>query len=135
MGLCDGLRARLTDPESRKQLLTAVGEEIVLPAMTLNIVSGGRPPFAPLKPATLRAKARKGQPLQPMIATGRTLASLNEGDPDNVFEVDGAAGTASFGTRVTYAAFANQKRPFATLQGEDVDRMGDMTATWVRGDL
>lgn len=131
------LEDRLRDGPERRAFLTTLATDVMRYSIMSNILTGGRPPFAPLAPLTIALKSARGQPLMPGIATGEMFNSLLPGAKGNVLKVE--ADSVEYGTsdwkapRFHHGVPENNQppRPFVLFQPEDITNMANRYRNWL----
>ena len=122
-----------------RPLLYAIGR-VLRAAFARNIDNGGDPAFAPLSARTLKRKALRGYPLQPLIASRLLRNSLaRRGSQGNVTYIS-AGGVLTVGTNLRYGAVHQDgggnnipARPYLTLSDGDWAQISDLTQKFEQG--
>lgn len=121
----DKVQAYFADSLARSKNLAAPltkGGNVMLRSVDNNFASGGRPRiWAPLKAATVRRKARKGQFLTLVGDTGKLRSEIS-------FDVDG--NSLKVGTNIPYGRVHQlgggnniPARPYLVFQKRDIDQI------------
>lgn len=129
--LLKGLKERVGDGPKRRAFLRSLATDVMRKSLTENILSGGRPPFAPLAPFTIAMKTQRGQPLMPGIATGEMFNSLIPGLKGNVLKVGPDSveyGTSDWKAPLFHGGVPENNqpaRPFVMFQPQDITDMAN----------
>lgn len=114
------LQDRIED--SKTPLMAA--SVVMRASIVSNVMTGGRPGFAPLKASTIAARARRGTGSTPLFEYGNMVGGLETITDNDSAEVGSDAVQAN---RMQYGWPGHtQARPWVLYQSEDIDAVGEM---------
>lgn len=122
--------------KSLREPLKRTIQQVVAPALQENFDSSGHGTWEPLADVTLAMKGRKGQPSNPLIATGKLRRKAGQ---LNVWTINGPAGEATldqlsdveYGYVHQFGSTTIPQREWAALTSADIEKVEEVFGRWL----
>lgn len=131
--LLEDLRSSGERADHPEQGIRKVIEEVVIPEIEQNFMSGGRPPWELLQDTTVTIKSRLGFGLEPLIATGNLLEEATSISNWDIADDEASLvlGSADYGYYHEFGTRNMPARPFMTISEDTLAQMEEVLNEWV----